>query len=138
MFSGHCKTKITGAETTEGCPVNPGSTLNKTLKLVPNLKNCKKMAGIAVDGNLKCVDSNLASSTLLQDENSKDIFGMVISYTAKVKLFLGAIGGELSAELPFVLMHPKPNMKKILKADTLASTDDGFMQSIDDQHYEPP
>ena len=26
---GHCKTKITGAETTEGCPVNPGSTLNK-------------------------------------------------------------------------------------------------------------
>ena len=47
------------------------------------------MAGIAVDGNLKCVDSNLASSTLLQDENSKDIFGMVISYTAKVKLFLG-------------------------------------------------
>ena len=47
------------------------------------------MAGIAVDGNLKCVDSNLASSTLLQDENSKDIFGMVISYTVKVKLFLG-------------------------------------------------
>jgi hypothetical protein len=25
----------------------------------------------------------------------------------KVKLFLGALGGELSAELPFVLMHPK-------------------------------
>jgi arrestin-1 len=42
-----------------------------------------------------------------------------------VKLFLGAIGGELSAELPFVLMHPKPNMKKILKADTLAEVE-GF------------
>ena len=34
-------------------------------------------------------------------------------------MFLGAIGGELSAELPFILMHPKPNMKKILKADTM-------------------
>lgn len=43
----------------------------------------------------------------------------------QVKLFLGAIGGELSAELPFVLMHPKPNMKKILKADTLAEVE-GF------------
>merc|ERR1712223_412186 len=136
MFPGHCKTKITGAETTEGCPVNPGSTLNKTLKLVPNLKNCKKMAGIAVDGNLKCVDSNLASSTLLQDENSKDICGMVISYTAKVKLFLGAIGGELSAELPFILMHPKPNMKQIMKADTFAESDLKPSSSIDNFEFD--
>ena len=30
MFAGgHCKTRIIGIETTEGCPVNPGSTLNK-------------------------------------------------------------------------------------------------------------
>ncbi len=43
-------------------------------------------------------------------------------------MFLGAIGGELSAELPFVLMHPKPNMKKILKADTLAEIE-GFQVS---------
>lgn len=30
-----------------------------------------------------------------------------MSYSVKVKLFLGALGGELAAELPFVLMHPK-------------------------------
>ena len=47
-----------------------------------------------------------------------------------MKLFLGAIGGELSAELPFVLMHPKPNMKKILKADTLAEVE-GFQVIIE-------
>lgn len=35
------------------------------------------------------------------------MFGMVISYTVKVKLYLGAMGGEVTAELPFVLMHPK-------------------------------
>ena len=69
--------------------------------MVPNLKNCKKMAGIAVDGNLKCVDSNLASSTLLQDENSKDIFGMVISYTAKVKLFLGGEANKNNNDNPY-------------------------------------
>ena len=54
---------------------------------------------------------------------------MVILYTVKVpqssqhsehelsqvKLFLGAIAGDLTAELPFVLMHPKPNMKRMIK-----------------------
>ena len=108
--------------------------LSKTLRLIPTLKNCKKIAGVAIDGNLKSGESNLASSTLLQDENSKDIFGMVISYTAKIKLFLGAIGGELSAELPFILMHPKPNMKRILKADTMADND--FKASLDDLQFE--
>ena len=78
--------------------------------------------GVALDGRIRGEDTDLASSTLLADENSRDIFGMVISYTVKVKLFLGAIGGELSAELPFILMHPKPNMKKILKADTMTGT----------------
>jgi len=41
---------------------------------------------VAVDGRLKADDTDLASSTLLADENSKDIFGMVISYTAKVQI----------------------------------------------------
>ena len=32
MFTGgHCKARIAGVETTEGCPVSPGSTLNKVL-----------------------------------------------------------------------------------------------------------
>ena len=38
------------------------------------------------------------------------MFGMVISYTVKVKLYLGAMGGEVTAELPFVLMHPKVSL----------------------------
>ena len=97
------------------------------------MKSVKNKAGVAIDGNIREGDSNLASSTLLQDENSKDIFGMVISYTVKVKLFLGAIGGELSAELPFILMNPKPNMKKIMKADTMNDNSD-YKASLDDPH----
>ena len=53
------------------------------------MKSLRTKVGVAVDGNIREGDLNLASSTLLQDENSKDIFGMVISYTVKVKLFLG-------------------------------------------------
>lgn len=104
---------------------------------------------VALDGRAKGDDTSLASSTLLADENNRDIFGLVVSYAVKVRplkatlhcscslqtiksstfllfviyfpscrrrtpralrqvrLFLGAIGGEVTAELPFVLMHPK-------------------------------
>lgn len=31
----------------------------------------------------------------------------MVSYSVKVKLYLGALSGELVAELPFILMHPK-------------------------------
>lgn len=43
----------------------------------------------------------------LASPDQRDAFGIIVSYAVKVKLFLGALGGELAAELPFVLMHPK-------------------------------
>lgn len=41
------------------------------------------------------------------DPEQRDAFGIIVSYTVKVKLYLGALNGELTAELPFILMHPK-------------------------------
>lgn len=41
------------------------------------------------------------------DPEQRDAFGIIVSYTVKVKLYLGALNGELAAELPFILMHPK-------------------------------
>lgn len=35
------------------------------------------------------------------------MFGIIVSYSVKVKLYLGALGGELIAELPFLVMHSK-------------------------------
>lgn len=43
----------------------------------------------------------------LLDAEQRDAFGIVVSYSVKVKLYLGALSGELVAELPFILMHPK-------------------------------
>merc|ERR1719167_847664 len=124
MFTGgHHTARITSMETTEGCPIGPGSTLQKEIMLSPTSK-AHIRAGVALDGRLKGDDTSLASSTLLADENNRDIFGLVISYSVKVKLMLGAIGGELTAELPFVLMHPKPDMRKMMKADTLTTSQD--------------
>lgn len=43
----------------------------------------------------------------IASQDARDAFGIIVSYAVKVKLFLGALGGELCAELPFILMHPK-------------------------------
>lgn len=44
----------------------------------------------------------------LVDPSQKENLGIIVQYKVKVKLCLGALGGDLTAELPFVLMHPKP------------------------------
>lgn len=45
----------------------------------------------------------------LSSKNSKENLGIVVQYKVKVRLNIGgALGGELSAELPFTLTHPKP------------------------------
>jgi len=134
MFTGgHHTARITEVDTTDGCPIGPGSTLQKEVSLSPTARKNMR-PGVALDGRVKGDDTSLASSTLLADENNRDIFGLVVSYAVKVKLFLGAIGGEVTAELPFVLMHPKPDMRRMIKADTLTSVD-SFRTSQDDQIY---
>uniref|UniRef100_G1Q571 Beta-arrestin-2 n=1 Tax=Myotis lucifugus TaxID=59463 RepID=G1Q571_MYOLU len=39
---------------------------------------------------------------------NKEVLGILVSYRVKVKLVV-ARGGDVSVELPFVLMHPKPH-----------------------------
>ncbi|XP_029676232.1 beta-arrestin-1 isoform X1 [Formica exsecta] len=96
------------SSTIEGCPVGPGFTLSKVFTLTPLLANNKDKWGLALDGQLKHEDTNLASSTLVVDPSQRENLGIIVQYKVKVKLCLGALGGELVAELPFILMHPKP------------------------------
>lgn len=48
----------------DGCPVGPGFTLSKVYYLKPMLANNKDKRGLALDGQLKHEDTNLASSTV--------------------------------------------------------------------------
>lgn len=48
----------------DGCPVGPGFTLSKVYNLKPLLANNKDKRGLALDGQLKHEDTNLASSTM--------------------------------------------------------------------------
>ncbi|KAK2589128.1 hypothetical protein KPH14_001952 [Odynerus spinipes] len=106
------KCTVAEAESEEGCPVGPGFTLSKVFSLTPLLANNKDKWGLALDGQLKDEDTNLASSTLVVDPSQRENLGIIVQYKVKVKLCLGALGGELVAELPFILMHPKPEEEK--------------------------
>lgn len=43
----------------------------------------------------------------MTSQDERDGFGIIVTYMVKVRLFLGALAGELIAELPIILMHPK-------------------------------
>lgn len=47
-----------------GCPIPQGCTLNKVYTVKPLLVNNKDKRGLALDGQLKHEDTNLASSTM--------------------------------------------------------------------------
>lgn len=47
-----------------GCPVAPGFTMSKVFTVRPLLANNKDKRGLALDGQLKHEDTNLASSTM--------------------------------------------------------------------------
>lgn len=100
--------KCTVAEAESDIGVAPGFTLSKVFSLRPTLAENKDKRGLALDGQLKHEDTNLASSTIVVDPAQRENLGIIVQYKVKVKLCLGALGGELVAELPFILMHPKP------------------------------
>ncbi|KAG7484119.1 hypothetical protein MATL_G00045630 [Megalops atlanticus] len=88
--------------------VSSSSTFCKVYTLTPTLSNNREKRGLALDGKLKHEDTNLASSTIVKDVSNKEVLGILVSYRVKVKLVVSR-GGDVSVELPFVLMHPKPS-----------------------------
>ncbi|XP_037037579.1 beta-arrestin-1 isoform X8 [Bradysia coprophila] len=103
--------KCTVAEIeSEDNPVGPGFTQSKVLIVKPELRNNKDKRGLALDGQLKHEDTNLASSTIIADPSQRENLGIIVQYKVKVKLCIGGplLPGDLVAELPFILMHPKP------------------------------
>uniref|UniRef100_A0A3Q2XZ33 S-arrestin n=1 Tax=Hippocampus comes TaxID=109280 RepID=A0A3Q2XZ33_HIPCM len=89
------------------CVAIEGATLQKDILLLPLLANNRERRGIALDGKLKHEDTNLASSSI-KPGVLKEVLGIMVSYRVSIKLIIG----EVSLELPFKLMHPKPDTKE--------------------------
>lgn len=62
--NGQYRNTVASMETSEGCPIQPGSSVQKVMYLEPSIKSNKDRKGIALDGLVKSQDCNLASSTL--------------------------------------------------------------------------
>ncbi|XP_055536362.1 arrestin red cell isoform X3 [Wyeomyia smithii] len=102
--------KCTVAEVeSEECSVGPGFSMSKVFTVNPLLRHNKHKRGLALDGQLKHEDTNLASSTIIADPSQRENLGIIVQYKVKVKLCITPLGGDLVAELPFILMHPKPD-----------------------------
>ncbi|XP_043991199.1 S-arrestin a isoform X2 [Gambusia affinis] len=97
-----------------GDSVSAGATLQKVYKLLPLLANNRERRGIALDGKLKHEDTNLASSSIVKEGVLKEVLGIMVSYKVMVKLIIGGMMGssEVGLEVPFTLMHPKPEAVK--------------------------
>nr|XP_057942740.1 beta-arrestin-1-like [Doryrhamphus excisus] len=95
--------------------IEPSGTLENTLTIVPLLSDNKEKRGLALDGRLKDEDTNLASTTMLTEGTEKEVLGILVSYKIKINLIVaggGLLGGltssDVTAEIPLMLMHPKP------------------------------
>lgn len=97
-----------------GDSVSPGATLQKVYTMLPLLANNRERRGIALDGKLKHEDTNLASSSIVKEGVLKEVLGIMVSYRVMVKLIVGGMMGssEVGLEVPFKLMHPKPDAVK--------------------------
>lgn len=62
--NGSYRNTVASLETSEGCPIQPGSSLQKVMYLTPLLSSNKQKRGIALDGEIKRQDQCLASTTL--------------------------------------------------------------------------
>ncbi|XP_054870666.1 S-arrestin a isoform X5 [Amphiprion ocellaris] len=102
-----------------GDSVSPGATLQKVYKLLPVLANNRERRGIALDGKLKHEDTNLASTSIIREGVLKEVMGIMVSYRVMVKLIVGGMMGssEVGLEVPFKLMHPKPDAGKKTEAE---------------------
>ncbi|XP_018334681.1 arrestin homolog [Agrilus planipennis] len=123
---------VASMETREGCPITPGANFTKVFYLVPLASSNKDRRGIALDGYLKDEDVNLASSTLVPEGKCPaEAIGIVISYSVRVRVNCGTLGGELVTDVPLKLLHPAPGSVEKEKSNALKK-----MKSIERSRYE--
>lgn len=67
-----------------------------------------KKRGLGLDGKFKHKDTKLDSSTIVKEGAKEEVLGILGFYRVRVKLVVSR-GGDVSIDVPFVLMHPKPH-----------------------------
>ena len=110
MVAAQYSCKVARLETKDGCPLGPGANLNRTFTMKPLAQMCEFQRGLALDASLSKErdETNLASSSIAESGDPNDLLGVIVSYSVKVTCVLSGMGGELSVDVPFKLVHPRP------------------------------
>lgn len=66
----------------------------------------------------------------MTDPSQKENLGIIVHYKVKVKLCLGPLGGDVVAELPFILMHPKPPDEPLPSPSSNKRTEDSNHKAL--------
>jgi len=113
--------KVANLESKDGCPLGQDASLKRSITLKPLSQMCQIKRGLAVDGCLSKTkdETNLASTSLAETGNPNDLLGVIISYSINVKLVLSGMGGELEVDVPFKLLHPRPESAEASKLEEL-------------------
>ncbi|KAL3308351.1 Beta-arrestin-1 [Cichlidogyrus casuarinus] len=103
----------------EDFPIHPSRTgWCKEYRLRPLLANNRDKCGLALDGDLKHEDTNLASSTIRPENTAMEPVGITVSYKVKIRLYLGFTLSDVCLELPFILTHPNPKEDELEDANS--------------------
>ncbi|XP_039276038.1 beta-arrestin-1 isoform X4 [Nilaparvata lugens] len=102
--------------------VHIANNSNRTVKKIK--VSVRQFADICLfsTAQYKCTVAEAESE--VADPSQRENLGIIVQYKVKVKLCLGALGGDLVAELPFILMHPKPE-EECLPSLPAASSGEG-------------
>ncbi|KAK9496482.1 hypothetical protein O3M35_013244 [Rhynocoris fuscipes] len=120
MFSnGKFKNVVAMINSKDECPIGPGGSLNRVYTLHP-VKGATKN-WIALEDSYSKNNTSLASTVLCNSPDERNVFAIYVSYYVKVKVMVGAMGGELSLKLPFTLMH-SPSSETDITTDFHTST----------------
>ncbi|KER31140.1 hypothetical protein T265_02585 [Opisthorchis viverrini] len=105
------KSTVAEIQSEEGFPITPSQTgWCKVYRVCPLLVANRDKTGLAMDGDLKHEDTNLASSTIEPPGRlSNEQIGISVQYKVKVRLTLGFGVSDVCLQLPFILTHPNPN-----------------------------
>ncbi|KAH0553937.1 hypothetical protein KQX54_005999 [Cotesia glomerata] len=108
-------TTVAKVKSENGFLVLPDKKVSKVFEITPLLSNNRKQKRVAVDGQTQNTDTNLASSTNLDEELArKKNVGITVEYDVEIKVKCSFFRRwffchqQTTAKLPFVLMHPEP------------------------------
>ncbi|CAH8465421.1 unnamed protein product [Schistosoma bovis] len=123
----HFKCSVDEIQSEERFPILPSQTgWCKVYRLCPTLAYNRDKTGVAMDGDLKQEDTNLASSTITPlNSTNRELVGIIVQYKVKIRLVLGFGISDVCLELPFILTHPNPdssNMNGDRQDDELISS----------------